>query len=105
MVVVTTPLVARAERIFDGLGYTVSTDEGRVLAERKWRTVQVAPPEEADSAATSADLCCFVTDADEAPAVRSRLAGRDLDAEWAVMGLGKDGDYEVHHGPAGGSPA
>lgn len=96
MSTVTTQLAERAKRVFRDLGYTVSNEGTQLRAERKWRVVHVMPVEGASEIPTSDEFHCFVTWADEATEVRDRLARRDVDCEWAVMGITDDGDYEVY---------
>jgi len=94
MGVVSTSLREEAKSIFTELGYRVSTDGGDLRAERKWRTVHVTPMSAVDTPPESGEFRCFVTYADRLDEVERELAGRDLDYEWAVIGVDEE-DYEV----------
>ena len=95
MATVTTPLAEKAESIFTELGYSVSTDDSGLRAERKWRVVHVTLG--ADPAAeTDGELQCFVTWNDHADEVRDRLTGQNPEYEWAVIGVRDDGSYDCY---------
>lgn len=99
MSTVTASLTERAESIFSDLGYVVDTDGEELLAQRKWRLVQVTPVDSLSDAPKSGELRCFVTWEDRVEEVRERVASRDPSYEWAVMGVDDSGEYEVHHAP------
>lgn len=100
------PPVDRATDLFRRLGYDVSGEGTAFRARRKWRTVHVtvldaeeassARPALTDGGRRDAPLRCFVTWKGYAEAIRDRLAGRDPDYEWAVVGVESPTDYEVH---------
>ncbi|ELZ83167.1 hypothetical protein C453_14216 [Haloferax elongans ATCC BAA-1513] len=105
------PPVQEARSIFGKLGYTIKGDGPDMLAERKWRTVQVtamgsreasqcrpALPDGGEE--TEYRLRCFVTWNDHAETLRKRLSGVDLPYEWAIIGVSNMGgdDYQVVHG-------
>ncbi|AFK20372.1 hypothetical protein E6P09_13310 [Haloferax mediterranei ATCC 33500] len=105
------PPVQEARSIFGQLGYTVSGDGPDMLAERKWRTVQVTalssreatncrPAFTDGGTETQYRLRCFVTWDDHISALRERLRGIDLPYEWAIIGVSDNGgdDYEVVRG-------
>lgn len=92
--------------MFRELGYAVSGEGTELTAERKWRTVHVTVMTAQEAAedrrpladggtAAAADLRCFVTWLDYTGELRSRLEGRETPFEWAVIGVGDGGDYEV----------
>lgn len=100
-----TPPVDRATKLFRRLGYTVSGDGPEFRARRKWRTVHVtvldadeaSSPRLPDGGRTDdAAFRCFVTRKDDAAGVRDRLATRDPDYEWAVLGVESATDYETY---------
>jgi hypothetical protein len=95
MATVTTPLAEQAESIFTDLGYTVSTEGPELRAERKWRVVHVRVGEDPASE-TEGELQCFVTWDDRADEVHDRIAARDPDYEWAVLGVRENGEYECY---------
>jgi hypothetical protein len=95
MATATTPLVEQAESIFTDLGYTVSSDDCGLRAERKWRVVHVTLGEDPAPDANGR-LQCFVTWDEQADTVRNRLAERDTDYEWAVIGVREDGSYDCY---------
>jgi len=97
---VSTSLREEAKSIFADLGYRVSTDGGELRAERKWRTVHVTPVGEVDAPPETGEFRCFVTVADRIDEVERTLARRDLDYEWAIIGVDGDEDYEVATRPA-----
>lgn len=107
MVTVHVPPVEPATELFRRLGYAVSGEGTEFRARRKWRTVHVtvldaegaSAPYRAlanDEPPADASLRCLVTWQGEADAVCDRLAERDPDCEWAVVGVDGEGDYEVH---------
>lgn len=98
---VTTQLAEKARTIFDDLGYQVAREGDELRAERKWRSVRISPVEEPTTPPQSGEYRCFVTWADSAMEVRSRLASESPDYEWAVVAVTEDGDYEVLQEPAG----
>lgn len=92
---VTTALRQEAESIFSDLGYAVTTQENEIRAERKWRVVEVTPLAEPDEPpACSGKFQCFVTWADNVPALERRLEHANPDCEWAIIGV-RDDDYVV----------
>ncbi|WP_396612181.1 hypothetical protein ACH9L7_02530 [Haloferax sp. S1W] len=105
------PPVQEARSIFGNLGYTVKGDGPDMLAERKWRTVQVTAMGSREASECQPVLTdggeeaqyrlrCFVTWSDHAEALRQRLRGVDLPYEWAIIGVSNKGgdDYQVVHG-------
>lgn len=100
---VSTQLVSRARTMFDDLGYAVSDDGRELRAERKWRVVHVTPMPEPEEAPTAGDYRCFVTWDDRVGDLRKRLAGQDLDYEWAIVGVTDDGGYAVREATTIGS--
>jgi hypothetical protein len=114
MPTVSIPPVEEARAVFRRLGYAVTGDGTALRAERKWRTVEVhvVSGEEAtggrrpalgDGGPDASDLRCFVTWRDEAPALSERLDSRDPGYQWAVVGVDRDGSYEVLRSPGVGS--
>lgn len=95
MATVTTPLAEKAESIFTELGYTVSSDDCGLRAERKWRVVHVTVGDD-PAADGDEDFRCFVTWDDHADEVHDRIAGLNPDYEWAVIGVRDDGDYDCY---------
>jgi hypothetical protein len=107
MASVNVPPTDPATGLFRRLGYDVSGDGTEFRARRKWRTVHVTvlDADEASSARPAltdggrpddASLRCFVTWKGYAEEIHDRLAGRDTDYEWAVIGVESPTDYEVH---------
>lgn len=94
---VTTPLSQQAQSIFDDLGYDVTTDGGEFRATRKWRVVHVTPMPEPRDPPTTGEFRCFVTWAERAGDLKRRLLGRNLDYEWAIIGVRDGSDYVVSH--------
>lgn len=95
MATVTTPLAEQAESIFQELGYTVSTDDCGLRAERKWRVVHVTLGED-PAAKVDGELQCFVTWDEHAEEVHDRLTERNPDYDWAVIGVDDDGSYDCY---------
>lgn len=94
MGVVSTSLAEKATSIFADLGYTVSRTENEILAERKWRVVHVTP--EPSTIPTDGQFRCFVTDDDDATATYRRVAMAEPEYDWAVIGIGDDGEYDIY---------
>lgn len=92
---VTTSLHDRAQSIFSNLGYDVSRDGGELLAERKWRIVQVTPMPEPRDPPSSGGLRCFVTWSEQVQAVERQLERANPEYEWAIIGVGDGGEYSV----------
>jgi len=92
---VSSPLRQQAQSIFRDLGYSVSRDGTDLRATRKWRVVRVTPMPEPREPPTAGELRCFVTWAESVSAVERRLLRADPDYEWALIGVGSEGDYEV----------
>lgn len=92
---VTTSLGEQAQSIFDDLGYTVSRTGTELRAEYKWRVVTISVLDPDDSPPESGGLRCFVTREGDVGSVYNRLVGMDLDYDWAVLGIGDDGEYDV----------
>jgi len=97
---VTSPLIDRAESIFADLGYTVSAADGELLAERKWRTVQVTPSAAPHDPPTAGEYRCFVTRRDQVEALERALERRAPAYEWAIIGVGDGDEYEVARRPS-----
>ncbi|GGL52986.1 DUF7116 family protein [Halocalculus aciditolerans] len=98
MVAHTTPPAADAKTIFTDLGYDVVGDGPEFRATRDWKEVTVRAVADDATDAPDADLQCYVTWSEHAPALQRRLDGRDCD-EWAVIGVDDDGGYEVTRAP------
>jgi hypothetical protein len=103
MATVTASLQDRAESIFRTMGYRVSTADGELRAERKWRVVSVTPIPDPGAGTVSdsplgsdsgTDLRCFVTWTEHLPVVERHLERHEPDYEWAVVGV-HDDDYVV----------
>lgn len=92
---VTTSLHDRAESIFTNLGYEVSRTGGELLAERKWRIVQVTPMPEPRDPPQSGGLRCFVTWSEQVPEVKREVERADPEYEWALIGVGDGGGYSI----------
>lgn len=92
---VTTSLLDRAQSIFTDLGYDVSNTGKELLAERKWRMVQVTPMAEPQNPPTSGRLRCFVTWSEHVRAVEQAVRQADPEYEWALIGIGERGDYSI----------
>lgn len=92
---VTTSLRDRAQSIFDDLGYEVSMSEGELLAERKWRIVQVTPMPEPRDPPSSGRLRCFVTWAEQVSAVERHIERASPEYEWAIIGVRDGDDYSI----------
>lgn len=106
MAPVSMPPVDRATELFRRLGYTVSGEGTEFHARRKWRTVHVtvldaeeasSPPRLVSDGGRPDDVPfrCYVTWKGYAETLRDRLAGRDPDCEWAVLGVESAEDYDV----------
>jgi hypothetical protein len=105
---VSMPLSEDARAIFSRLGYSISGDGSDFVAERKWRTVRVtalSDGEDLNGRRALADggepsdtyrFRCFVAPKSETGDVQNRLASVDPAYEWAVIGVGDDGEYDVH---------
>ena len=120
---VTTAPVEQARSIFTDLGYTVSDDRdgyhpsddpardlstpetrasesgAEFRARREWKEVRVTAVAESADTPRSGTLRCFVTWREHAPALRRQLTDADPEYEWAVLGVGEDGEYEVTRAP------
>lgn len=92
---VTTRLATEARTIFSDLGYTVSDDGHEIRAERKWRTVHVTPMPDPTDLPQGGELRCFVTWAEQTRELRRELTSQTLPYEWAIIGVSRDGGYEV----------
>ena len=105
MAPVTMPPVEEAKSIFSSLGYTVSGRGPELLAERKWRTVQVTAMADDDEVSRRAladggraretELRCFVTWKDYSGDLRDRLSKLNPSYEWAIIGVESGDEYEV----------
>lgn len=95
MSTVTTALKEEAESIFTDLGYTVTPQGGEMLAERKWRVVQVTPMAEPEDPPSSGELRCFVTFADTVSMLERKLTRESPEYEWAIIGVRDDEEYVV----------
>ncbi|MFB6303641.1 MAG: hypothetical protein ABEH47_00620 [Haloferacaceae archaeon] len=107
MAPVSMPPVDRATELFRRLGYTVSGEGTEFRARRKWRTVHVTVLDAEEASSTprlvsdgghpdDAPFRCYVTWKGYADEIRDRLAGRDIDYEWAVLGVESAEEYEVY---------
>lgn len=96
----TAELRKQAQTIFDQLGYTVVREENELRAERDWKVVHITPTHTGESIPTAGSLRCFVTPQANADSLRDQLRGRDLNYEWAVIGI-DDEEYEVARAPPG----
>ncbi len=92
---VTTSLIDAARTIFTDLGYDVTEAGDELRAERKWRTVHVTTAAPRD-APTHGNFRCFVTQADRAKTVQSRLLSLEPDYDWAVISIRDDGYHILH---------
>jgi hypothetical protein len=92
---VTTSLGEQAQSIFDDLGYTVSRTGTELRAEYKWRVVTISVLDPDDTPPESGSLRCFVTRESDVGSVYDRLAGMDLEYDWAILGIDEDGEYDV----------
>lgn len=92
---VNTQLESCAREIFQELGYSVSSEGRQLRAERKWRVVRVTPMAEPTEVPRDGKFHCFVTSDEQTGKVERRLRSRDLPYEWAVIGVGDRGEYEV----------
>lgn len=99
MATVSTPPVEQARTIFTDLGYTISGDGDEFQAERKWRVVRVSVLTDSDETPDDGDLRCFVTWKESTAELREKLRRTDPEYEWAVIGVGESGDYEVARAP------
>lgn len=96
-----TPPVDEARSIFTDLGYTVIGDGPEFSARRDWKEVRVTAVAEDDDTPDTGTLRCFVTWREQASQLRRRLHSDDPEYEWAVIGVGDSGDYEVARAPSG----
>jgi hypothetical protein len=94
------PPTDRARSIFDELGYDVAGDGPTFSATREWKQVTVSAVTEEISTPTTSGYRCFVTWADALDTVAARLEALDLDADWALIGVERDGSYEVARTPS-----
>jgi hypothetical protein len=100
------PPVEEAKTVFSRLGYTVSGNGTELVAERKWRTVQVTAMD-ADEASSptrvladggqteGGSLRCFVTWKDYTGELRDELRRASPSYEWAIIGVDGSDDYDV----------
>lgn len=110
MAPVSMPPTTEARDVFRELGYSVREDGTEFVAERKWRRVLVTPiraedatdpePYLADGGETPR-LRCFVTWKRSANELREHLLGLKPPFDWAVIGVGDDGDFDVMQGRPG----
>ena len=96
-----TPPVDEARSIFTDLGYTVSGDGPEFSARRDWKEVRVTALSEDEDTPETGTLRCFVTWHEQAGPLRRRLRSADPEYEWAIIGVGDGGDYEVARAPSG----
>jgi hypothetical protein len=96
-----TPPIDEARSIFTELGYTVTGDGPEFSARRDWKEVRVTAVSEGDDTPDTGTLRCFVTWSEQASQLRRRLRSDDPEYEWAVIGVGDGGDYEVARAPSG----
>lgn len=102
------PPTTEAREVFRSLGYTISDGGTTFVAERKWRRVHVVPlgaedarePERVltDGGEDGARLRCYVTWKRAAPDLREFLLGLKPPYDWAVIGVDREGDFEVMQG-------
>ena len=97
---VNTELRQEAESIFTDLGYAVTNAGNEILAERKWRVVQVTPMDEPNEPPTSGELRCFVTWEDSVDELERQLTRVSPDYEWAIIGVRDSNDYVVSRRPS-----
>lgn len=97
---VNTELRQEAESIFTDLGYAVTSAGNEILAERKWRVVQVTPMDEPNEPPSSGELRCFVTWEDSVGELERQLTRASPDYEWAIIGVGDSDDYVVSRRPS-----
>jgi hypothetical protein len=92
-----TDLRNRARTLFEELGYSIGETPAGFRAERKWRTVTVQTVSADATLPSDGQLRCFVTSADDAGELRSRLLEARPDYDWAIVAV--DGaDYDVYRG-------
>jgi hypothetical protein len=94
---VSTDLRNRARRLFEELGYSIDETPAGFRAERKWRTVSVQTVSADAPLPSDGQLRCFVTTADDAEVLRSRLLDARPDYDWAIIAVAGE-DYEVYRG-------
>ncbi|GGN14900.1 DUF7116 family protein [Halarchaeum nitratireducens] len=89
-----------AREIFTDLGYEVTGDaENSFRAAREWKEIDVLAV--TDEVRTDGDdrMRCFVTWNDHVERLERALSTEEHDAEWAIIGVAEDGDYEVARAP------
>jgi len=94
---VSTDLRNRARNLFRELGYSIAETPAGFRAERKWRTVTVQTVSADASLPSGGQLRCFVTDAEDADTLRSRLLDARPDYDWAIVAVDVE-DYDVYRG-------
>lgn len=96
---VNTPPADEARSIFDDLGYTITGSGEEFRAVRDWKEVRVTAVDGDVDAPEDGTYRCFVTWDDRVAALARRLRAADPAYEWAVIGVGEDGAYEVARAP------
>lgn len=90
-------LQQEAESIFTDLGYAVTSNGGELLAERKWRVVEVTPMPEPDDPPGTGEMRCFVTFEERMDDLEELLRREDPAYDWAIIGVQDDQEYVVSH--------
>lgn len=99
MGIATNPPVEQARSIFADLGYEIAGDGTTFSATRAWKEIRVSAVAETPETDASTGYRCFVTWADQVDEVGMHLEEGDLAGEWALIGVDRDGEYEVARAP------
>ncbi|GAA0301456.1 DUF7116 family protein [Halarchaeum salinum] len=94
------PPSEEAREIFTDLGYEVTGDaENSFRAAREWKEIDVLAVTDDVRTDEGDRMRCFVTWNDHVDRLERVLAAEEHGAEWAVIGVAEDGDYEVARAP------
>lgn len=94
-----TSLGELARDIFSDLGYTITGTGNEFHAIRRWRDVTVMAVNDEFEAPSNGTYWCFVTWNEAVDTIEELLTQSNPGYEWAVIGVAKNGEYEVTHTP------
>ena len=89
----------QARSIFDGLGYEIVGNGDEFSATRDWEEIRVSVVTDGTISTDGGRYRCFVTWSELADDLHDRLRRKNPGFEWAVIGVGEDGEYEVARAP------
>lgn len=97
----TNPPVEQARSIFAALGYEIAGTGRTFSATRAWREVTVSAVTDPPDSVSGSGYRCFVTWEAAVATLRQELEDRDPAGDWALIAVGREGEYEVARTPTG----